>query len=440
MSARRAAVMLFAFAALAPTRAAAHPAPATPPTFAPGACITVVDTREQQALQLAYDVAVDDDIFAEGEIQLPDAKTHQFFSFAGLVAKNPSADGYQLFPFDAAIDQPLALPLWLDQSDVNRAAAAVRPVDMLDFTASQVQPGDVLALRSDLASHVRAITSSTERVPITKRQAEKGVHWDLRALLPGLYSVVGYVFSPAYNDWAARAGIIKVVDGKSAVPAAVIEPIDKTVFAGQGRRVRGCVDAPVGSTLSAWVRAEDQPNAAWEAWLAQKPLAEIGKDGSFELCFSNQAPGRSGVLRVRIEVTAPDGQRSAAYSSDTLLAVPTPAACTASEDTCCAESASVADAGRDPSSTTPVDAGAPQAGAQPEAGAQLEAGAQQLEAGVPAEAAPLAGSADRDPERRDAGGCTIRAGETPDFTSLALALLWAMASASRQRGNSRRKR
>ena len=337
MRARHAALMLFALATLAPTRAAAHPAPATPPTFAPGECITVVDTREKQALQLGYDVAVDDNIFAEGEIQLPDAKTHQFFSFAGLVAKNPSAEGYQLFPFDAAIDQPLALPLWLDQSDVNRAAAAVRPVDMTDFTASQVPPGDVLATRSDLASHVHAITGNTQRVPITKRQAEKGVHWDLRALVPGLYGVVGYVFSPPYNDWAARAGVIKVIDGKTAVPAAVIEPIDKTVFAGQGRRVRGCVDAPTGSTLSAWVRAEDQPDARWEAWLEQKPLEAIGKDGSFELCFLNPAPGRSGVLRLRVEVTAPDGQRSAAYSPDTLLAVSTPAACAASEDTCCAE-------------------------------------------------------------------------------------------------------
>jgi hypothetical protein len=60
MSARCAAVMLFALAALVAARAAAHPAPATPPTFAPGACITVIDIREKQVLELAYDVAVDD--------------------------------------------------------------------------------------------------------------------------------------------------------------------------------------------------------------------------------------------------------------------------------------------------------------------------------------------------------------------------------------------
>jgi hypothetical protein len=366
-------------------------------------------------------------IFGPGEIQLPDAKTHQFFSFAGVVSKNASADGYQLFPFEAAIDQPLTLPLWLEQSDVTRAAGAVRPVDMVDFTASQVQPGDVLATRSDLASHVHAISGVAERVPITKRQAEKGVHWDLHALVPGLYSVAGYVFSPPYNDWAARAGIIKLIDGKTAVPAAVIEPIDTTLFAGQGRRIRGCVDAPAGSTLSAWVRAEDQPNAAWEAWLQREPLAAVGKDGAFELCFPNPPAGRSGVLRVRVEVTAPDGQRSAAYSPDTLLAVATPAACTTGPDTCCPASAPVADAGGDPPSSMRSEAGASDAGA-PEAGAQLEAGAEPG-AGAGAEPAPPAGSAGDD--SGGGGGCAVRAGETSDLSGLALALICAMAQICR---------
>ncbi|HEX6239298.1 MAG TPA: hypothetical protein VFZ61_00335 [Polyangiales bacterium] len=421
MSARAAALILFALAAHVTARAAAHPGPAIPPSFVPGQCITVVDTRQTQELALQYNVPIDDNVFTEGEIQLPDAKTHQFFAFSGAVSKNTAADGYQLFPFDAALEQPFALPFWLDQSDVNRAAGAAGPLDMTGFTAAQVQAHDVLALRPDLGAYVRTFGNEPARVPITIRQAEKGVRWDLRAVAPGLYSVVGYVFSPPYNDWAARAGVIKVTDGGAAVPAATVEPIDNTVFAGQGRRVRGCVDAPAGSTLSAWVRAEDQPNAPWEPWLERQPLTAIAKDGAFELCFLNPQQGRAGVLRMRVEVTAPDGQRSAAYSPDTLLAVATAAACTPSEDTCCAPGAQPDDAGTAAPPTMSADAGAPEAGAPLEAGAAL-----QPEAGAQAEREAAAPSPGDEPARDAGGGCAVRAQPGSGLRALALALLYAV--------------
>jgi hypothetical protein len=418
MSARPAAALLSALAALAAARAAAHPAPATPPEFLPGECITVVDTRETQALELGYDVAFDDDVFSPGEIQLPDGKTHQFFAFAGVVGKLAASGGYQLFPFDAAIDRPFALPLWLDQSDVDRAAGAAGPVDMTGFTAAQVHAGDVLAARSDLEPHVHAFGDETTRVPITKEQAQKGVRWDLRGVVPGLYTVAGYVFSPPYNDWAARFGVIKLVDGRSAVPAAAIEPIDTVLFAGRGRRVKGCVDAPTGSTLSAWVRSEELPDAPWESWLDRQPLSALGKDGSFELCFMNPEPGRSGMLRVRVEIAAPDGQRSAAYSPDALLAVATRAACVESEDTCCAGSAlpaapQTATADRDPQANTAADA-------------QTAAGGERAEPEPPARGA-VGGS-----KQEGAGGCAVRAGETCGPFSLALALLCAVTGRFRR--------
>jgi hypothetical protein len=416
MSSGPAAALLCVLATLVAARASAHPAPATPPEFLPGNCITVIDTRETQALELAYDVAFDDNVFALGEIQLPDGKSHQFFAFDGVVGRLAASGGYQLFPFDAAIERPLALPLWLDQDDVDRAAAAASPTDMTGFTAAEVAAGDVLAARSDLATHVHAFGDKTTRVPITQQQAQKGVRWDLRALRPGLYTVAGYVFSPPYNDWAARFGVIKVVDGESSVPAAAIEPIDTVLFAGRGRRVKGCVDAPGESTLSAWVRSEELPDAPWESWLKREPLSALGKAGGFELCFMNQEPARAGMLRVRVEVTTPDGRRSAAYSPDTLLAVATQAACVESEDTCCAASPA-------PAAAETGDAGRP---------SQVSAAADAAAAAGGEEAEPEPPAPSTVTESRRGGGCSVRAGERRGALWLALALLCAVAVRSRR--------
>jgi len=462
MSARRTAAELVAAWALAAmaawgllgARAAAHPGPAAPPEFVIGECVTVVDTRDTSTLALAYNIPFEDEVFDVGEIQLPDSKSHQFFAFAGALVKVGASNAYQLFPFDAAVDQPLAMPLWLDQNDIERAAAAAGPVDMTGFTSAQVLADDVLAARPELSAYLLPFGDKGARVPITEEQARMGASWDLRAVPPGVYTVGGYVFSPPYNDWAVRAGVIKVVDGQTAVPAVAIEPLDAFVYAGQGRRITGCVDAPAGSTLRAWVRPEDQPGAAWEPWLEPQPLAELGPPGRFELCWLNPAEGRANLLRVRVEVTAPDGQRSAAYSSDTLLAVATAAACAANDKTCCPA--------KQPATDEP--------GANGDAGVSAGAGGAAGQAGQGGSAAgagaggdpgldprPSAGAAAGPPARGDdgepeppagtavggssdgeggGGGCSLRA--APALSPAWFALVWL--GLLRARGRSRVRR
>jgi hypothetical protein len=443
MSARAVvAAVLFACAVLSAAHAAAHPGPAASPEFVIGECVTVIDLRDTSTLDLAYNIAVEDAVFDIGEIQLPDSKTHQFFAFAGALVKHATADGYQLFPFDPALEQPLAMPMWLDQDDVTRAEGAAGPVDMTNFTAAQVLADDVLAARPELDAYLLPFADKSARVPITEAQARMGVSWKLGAIAPGVYTVGGYVFSPPYNDWAVRAGVIKVVDGQTAVPAMAIEPIDAFVYAGQGRKITGCVDAPADSTLRAWVRSEDQPGAQWEAWLEPQPLGGLQQDGRLELCLPNPAPGRAGLLRVRVQVTAPDGQSSVAYSPDTMLAVATAAACVESAKTCCPAKAQEPDepgasgdagsaaAGHGGSAAEPAPSGAAGSGSVASAGTGAVAGGGGASAGTGGDPGPtggtaVEGSSDGDGGDDGGGGCAVRA-PSPRAASTAPAA-WLLA-------------
>ena len=444
--------------ALGPARAAAHPGPGYPPEFAIGNCITVVDQGSTPSMQLPYTVLADDVTFGEGEIQLPDSKTHQFFAFRGAVVTVALSNAYQLFPFDPAIEQALPMAMWLDQDDVERAAGAAGPVDMTGFTAAMVLPDSVLSARAELRPYLLPFADKTSRVPITVQQANMGASWDLRSLAPGVYAVGGYVFSPPFNDWAMRAGVVKVVDGQTAVPAAVVEPIDAFLYAGQGRKIGGCVDAPAGSKLRTWIRAEDMPDQPWEPWLDDQPV-----DGDrFELCLQNALPGRAGLLRVRVQVTAPDGQSSVAYSPDTVLAVATQAACVESAKTCCPPAmtppdAGVSDAGMPvggdggASGSAAGTGGAPVAGmtaagtgaAPGSAAGNGAAGASgpMPQAGTAADPTP----AEDEHHDDDGGGCAVRAGQHGRSLGAAswLAVCWGLVfalsrvRAARRRGKAR---
>ena len=419
-----------------PARAAAHPGPGAPPEFVLGDCITSVDAQQSDAIAFDYNVGYDDVTFGLGEIQLPDSKTHQFFALSGAVVRDTVRGGYQLFPFDADVEQGLPLPLWLDRDDVERAAAAAGPIDMTNFTAAQVAELDVLAARPELAPYLHPLGDKTTRVPISEEQARMGVRWDLSSVPAGVYTLAGYVFSPPFNDWAPRPGLIAVVQGATAVPAAVIEPIDAFVYAGQGRRVRGCVAAPAGSSLRAWVRAEDQPDTSWEPWLDDVAIT----GDRFELCWPNLAPGRAGLLRVRVEVTAPDGQRSAAYSPDTLLAVATPAACTESANACCEQHEPASDSADAGMTSTVAAAGSaadrPVDRPQPDAAAAVPTDdGPRVPPPAATPPAPPAGPAQAAQTDRDSGGCDVREATT-SHRGYAWLLLWVVFCSSRKRTRS----
>ncbi len=311
-------------ALLLPLTAAAHPSPAEPPEFGTTECITVVDKAVMPRLYLPYGIAFDDAEPEADHITLPDSKTHQFFAFRGsVVVLLPE---YEFWP--ATAGEHSILPLWITTDDLQRADAANGPMIAPDFRGADIGQ-DVLHARPELAGLWLEVSTAPARRPITVDQAMIGVDWDLSTVPAGVYQIVSYTFSPPYNAWEPRPGLIKVVDGAEDPPALMVESIDDVLFAGQGRRVTGCLDAPAGSTLSASYRLEGA--SEWLPWVREMPVST----GPLDMCFVNPDPSISGMVRLRVAVRAPDGREMFAFSPDVLVQVSTPGTCTASTSRCC---------------------------------------------------------------------------------------------------------
>lgn len=319
--------MLCALAWGAARTAHAHPGPAETPEFGPPECITVVDTRQTQVYPIQYFLGFDDTAPEPDHISLADAKTHQFYALRGqLYANDPD---YVMYPFEPALPVPVQMPLWIDQDDLTRSEQANTPMIAPDFSAAAIG-GDTLQQRMDMTGQWQLVTQT--RVPITVGQSRAGARWDLRTVQPGVYQIVAYVFSPPYNAWEPRPGVIKIRDGVHDVPAVTVDPVDASLFAGQGRKITGCVNAPSGSQLRAWYRSADEPAAPWQIW-ATEPL----EDGAqrFELCYRNPLPGKSGIFHMRVSALSPGGEESAAYALDQLTLLAKQAPCVESAKLCC---------------------------------------------------------------------------------------------------------
>jgi hypothetical protein len=308
--------------------ALAHPSPAEAPEFFDDDCIVVIDKQQQTTWHLDYAVLVDDTAPEADHVALGDSKTHQFFALTGTLQQR--ATDHAFLAFDDATGVVKTMPTWLTAEDVMRTAAAVTPEDMTAFTAEQVSTQDILESDALLSSAVRPLVAGTARVPITGAQASAGVDWDLRDVPPGVYQIAAYIFSPPYNGWAARPGVVKVIDGadEAQPPAVTLQPVSARLFAGQGRRVRGCVDAPEGSTLEVSQRVQAEVAGAFESWIAQ-PV----QNGAFELCLLNE--GIDAVLELRVEVRTPQGLSAATQSSGELSLFSDAAACVESALLCC---------------------------------------------------------------------------------------------------------
>lgn len=326
MGTRRTRLVALVLAALPALHARAHFGPAEPPDFGTPQCIVVVDRRTTSRVDVTYELGFDDTEPELGHIWLADSKTHQFFAFRGAVV--PALPRYEFWPF-AGTDSAL-LPLWIDRDDLQRADAANDPSIAPDFSAAMIGD-DLLAARADVANQWLAISEAPRRVPITLEQAAKGVTWDVSEVPTGVYQLVSYTFSPPFNAWEPRPGVIKVIDGRADPPAVTIDSVDSVLYAGQGRRVTGCVDAPAGSKLSVWYSAEVEAPHVWQPWLSGVPLTAA----TIDLCFGSRDPNLSGMLRLRIGVKSPAGLETFAYSRDAVVLVATPASCTPSETQCC---------------------------------------------------------------------------------------------------------
>jgi hypothetical protein len=329
--------------------------------FTSAACVTVIDKTKQSYLDISYQLGFDDTAFGASDIPLSDAKTHQFFAIAGDVL--PNGPSYLVYPFDEPSSDPIDLPNWITLSDVDRAAKASFDVTGVMFSDSDVPPESVLASNAALSGRWQRISADDARLPIRVAQSLRPVHWDVKDVAPGAYSVAGYVFSPPYNDWATRPGVVKVIDADHDALAGDIAPIIESVFSYQGRRVSACLDVPAGTQVRGYYRVEEQPNLGWQPWLASRPV----ESGMLDLCFHTDQAGLAGSVRLRLDLTAPDGTVSSLHSHDTLTWLQGNGSCADTDTLCCSfQSSQPANA----ASADGSSAGAPGlAGAHPHAAA-----------------------------------------------------------------------
>jgi len=318
----------------------AHQAPAEPPLFARADCIERVDKREQSELVIAYHVAADDTVLMNGDIDLPDAKTHQFLAFDATIVPN----GYDFELYARELDGPeVRLPLWLSLADAERAADASGAADATGFSAMDVPEGSVLDDIVELQDRYVRITADDARVPITMAQAAMGVRWPLKDVPAGVYTVAGYIFSPPYNGWMIRDAPIKLIDAEHDPPALALQRVQGSLFADQGRHVRGCMDVSEGTTLSGDFAVDERPEAGWVQWLPERPA----QSGMLDECFHNPRPELTGSVRLRFLLRAPAGETLVFYAPDTITTLPGNGACTEQGDLCCAFSAATSSAASD---------------------------------------------------------------------------------------------
>ena len=338
----------------APSRGLAHAASAPPPIFDPGPCILTIDRTAMRELGLGYQVDGDGVPLSAGDIALPDAMTHQFFALRGAIL----FEGFvpELWSFDPADRMIAPLPLWITDDDVTRAQNSSDSA-RFGYDLSPAHEA-VLDKSAALAQRWLRITPDTARAPITRGAAQRGVRWNVSAVDPGLYTIAAYIFSPPYNGWGIRSGLVKITDPDHDPAAALPDPIQETLFAGQGRIVRACLDVPSGTRLTSYALSQDRPDLGWVAWGEERAV----HSGSFEDCFDPASTGLSGPLRLRFDLTDPAGAVTAFYSPDTLSVLAGALPCEASNTICCpskpavdgCKGSAVCDAVMEPSDASPA--------------------------------------------------------------------------------------
>jgi MYXO-CTERM domain-containing protein len=256
--------------------------PATFPTDVP--CVQTV--QKGDVLHIDYAVPLDDTELTDDE--LPDSRRHQFFAFA-----------QQRFDF--------RLPLWINQSDYDRAEA----------NGDVAQYADAPILESDAswpAGTWVPITPDDPRLPITMAQAAMGVDWDTTDAPPGTWLVAAYTWEPEQNLWSHRFGAVRIVDAADpdATGPTVMLQLESSpiVNVGDAYAPTGCVEAPAGSTLTAsWGLVDGALEPQWVPFVEDVPVETGPLD--LELVPPAEAVGS---VKLRVEITDPEGRSYVAYS------------------------------------------------------------------------------------------------------------------------------
>ncbi len=283
--------------------------PRIPVVWSEGTCATVVDRSTTPVVHFDYVVPMEDDPEAQGgrtSDEVDDSRTHQFFAFKKLdfVAANTTQK----------------LPLWIVQSDIDRAAEVdpmVVAMEMAGIPAAEILDGGPRFAASDWVR----ITPDDARVPITNAQAAMGVDWDVSTVEPGVWTVWGYTWEPLLNLWSERPGFVKVIasaaEADAAGPGIALLSESPVLTSGEPHTIPGCVDAPAGTTITLeWGEIVGSVEPDWRIFVEDEDVATGMLD--LEVVIPDADPGDGmALVKLRATVTDPAGRSYVAYSPGT---------------------------------------------------------------------------------------------------------------------------
>lgn len=232
-------------------------------------------------VRIDYDIP-QEDVEGISDNEVDDARRHQFFAFCrGHAVRD-------------------LLPTWIDQADIDAAAAKSLPL------TENVAPDEILDQNDDWQECWWPITTDEQRRPISFDAAAETVEWDTTGLPPGVYFIEGYTWDPPFNLWTTRPGFIKLIDGpgdRDAHPAVGIAGSNDVVTPDEALTLTACSDLADASVLSVDVAllSPGQP-PEWTEVATGLPLP--GLSGTVTFTPGPTFAGQAITVRLRSE----DGQ------------------------------------------------------------------------------------------------------------------------------------
>jgi len=247
-------------------------------------CMTLHE-RSDTPLHIPYAIPFED--IDVGDDEVPQSRTHQFLAFC------------RQHPFE------LPLPGWITSADATEA-------EMFGQVPERgIGAADVLETNGDWDDCWYRIVDDADRRPITCEMAEAGVDWDTMSAPAGVYRIEGYTFEPAFNYWVPRPGFVKLHDGDpdAVGPAAAITSAEVSVHRNQIANIEGCIDAPEGSTMTAYWGEHTESAPEWVAYGDPQPAIR----GDLLLEFAPPAATVGKLITLRIDVEDPQGRSFTSY-------------------------------------------------------------------------------------------------------------------------------
>lgn len=255
-------------------------------------CSTVHE-RSDIPLHIPYGIPYED--IDVGDDEVPQSRTHQFAAFCR----------------QHAFESPL--PTWITSADATEAESFDQ------IPEGGILDTDILELHSDWDDCWYRIVADADRRPITCEMAEAGVDWDTMSAPAGVYAIEAYTFEPAYNFWVPRPGFVKLHDGDpdAVGPAAAVTTAEISVHRNQIANIEGCIDAPDGSTMTAYWAEHTESAPEWMPYGEPQPAVR----GDLLLEFAPPAESVGKLATLRVDVEDPEGRSYTAYMPGKIVVI-----------------------------------------------------------------------------------------------------------------------